>query len=125
MTTDTKTLTHYEPEQTMGVTLVDGRSIPILGKGAVNLMGNQGRKLTLSEMVHAPTITTNLISVRGLKQKGAKVIFEGDQCTIINADIVVATKHVDESDQSVLRFENNATAPATHASVSTYPQGGQ
>lgn len=66
MSQDVMMFTHYQAEQSRDVTLADGRCIPIVGEGDVKFMGNQGWELSLSEVVHVPTIATNLLSVRGM-----------------------------------------------------------
>lgn len=128
MSKDGRIFTQYRAEQIRDVTLADGRTIPIVGEGAVRLMADQGWELTLSEVVHVPTIATNLMSVRGMTKKGAKVVFEGDTCTISKADIVVAVAYVDENDQYVLRSSDTTDRmwrPQAQANVATYPQGNQ
>lgn len=80
---DTGTFTDYQSDQVREVTLADGRTIPIVGEGAVKFMGNHGWELNLSDVVHAPAIAANLMSVREMTKKGAKVTFEVDTVAVL------------------------------------------
>ncbi|GAU47270.1 hypothetical protein TSUD_280930 [Trifolium subterraneum] len=57
------------------VYLGDSRTAAVNGKGKVNLKLTSGKTLALSDVLHVPTIRTNLISVALLNKVGVKVSF--------------------------------------------------
>lgn len=70
-------------KKSRGITIADGSSIPIRGVGTVELIfGNESGKksLTLENVLYAPDLKMNLLSIRNLtnKQPGVKVTF-GDE----------------------------------------------
>lgn len=68
------------------VTVADGKSAEVKGVGSCRIRcygtGDTERNLTLSNVLYVPDLNTNLVSVARLVDKGAKVTFEKQKCTI-------------------------------------------
>jgi len=57
--------------------------VEVMGKGAINVITNRGKK-TIPDVYFVPGLKHNLISVGQLMQKGYKVSFENNVCTIFD-----------------------------------------
>lgn len=78
------------------ITLADGKRTQIQGEGSGVVYGVDGegntQKIDVNEVKFVPALSTNLISVSKLSQKGFKVSFDTDGCDIIDSGgTVVAT----------------------------------
>jgi hypothetical protein len=57
--------------------------VEVMGKGAINVITNSGKK-TIPDVYFVPGLKHNLISVGQLTQKGYRVSFENNVCTIFD-----------------------------------------
>lgn len=67
--------------------LADNSSIEVLSKGnaKLNIMNDEGTKsIKLHDVLYAPNLGVNLLSVSKITDKGNTVIFENDRAEIIN-----------------------------------------
>lgn len=65
------------------VKLGNNDTVEVMGKGTINVMTNFGKR-TIPNVYYAPGLKHNLISHGQLVQKGYKVIFENNVCTIFD-----------------------------------------
>jgi len=77
------------------VYLYDSRTTPVLGIGKVLLKLTSGKTLTLSDVLHVPSIKVNLISITLLKKVRVKVSFEFDKI-IIKKNIFMGKRYCDQ-----------------------------
>ena len=80
----------------------DGRKLQVKGIGTVEceiIIKNNKKKLTISETLYLPDLSTNLISIGVLSEKGFNINFEKDLCKITkeNEVIAIGTKVSEES----------------------------
>ncbi|GKE36888.1 hypothetical protein Tco_1460293 [Tanacetum coccineum] len=68
----------------------------IEGKGKVILKMTSGKDLVLSNVLHVPEITKNLISGPILSNKGFKLVFESDKFVITKGGVYVRKGYLDE-----------------------------
>ena len=92
---------------TSTVIVGDGRSLPVKGKGSIemNAMCENGKiiKLTVYDALYVPELRTNLISIGKLNKKGYKIIFEDDKYMIqLNEKFMIECK---QSNQNENLFE--------------------
>jgi hypothetical protein len=67
------------------VQVVDGRKLQVKGIGTVEceiIINNNKKKLTISETLYLPDLSTNLISIGVLSEKGFNINFEKNICKI-------------------------------------------
>ena len=51
--------------------------VSVVGKGVVNILTKQGQQRSITDVLYAPSLKHNLISVGQLTKKGYNVIFKG------------------------------------------------
>ena len=72
------------------VKLGDGRKVNAMGKGTIKLkvMSSSDREVTftLTETLHVPDMSCNLLSVRSITDKGYRMSFHEDRCSIESRD---------------------------------------
>jgi len=83
------------------VTIADGNTFHSPGRGSVTLTISLGGFITLGNTLFVPGITSNLLSARAMAKTG-KVTFEGDEVTVEQNGMVVATGRVNSNDQYTL-----------------------
>ena len=74
------------------VKLGNDNIVEVKGKGTINVITKLGKK-SISDVYFVPNLKHNLISVGQLTQKGYKVIFQNNICTIFDispSDMVIA-----------------------------------
>nr|XP_033510222.1 uncharacterized protein LOC117274993 [Nicotiana tomentosiformis] len=71
------------------VYLGDSSTTKVLGKGKVLLKLTSGKTLALVDVLHVPTMRTNLISVSLLGRAGVKVSFEYDKIIMTKNNVFV------------------------------------
>ena len=81
MTSNEELIRDLDKSQVSKVRMGNGDYITINGKGIVIIESSTGTK-QISNVLYAPDIDKNLLSVRQLLEKGFKVFFENKQCTI-------------------------------------------
>ncbi|GJT16247.1 hypothetical protein Tco_0874953 [Tanacetum coccineum] len=74
----------------------NGTSSKIKGKGKVILKLTSGKDLVLSNVLHVPNITKNLISGPILSNKGFKLVIESDKFVITKGGVYVGKGYLDE-----------------------------
>ncbi|GJS08789.1 pol polyprotein [Tanacetum coccineum] len=74
----------------------NGTSSKIKGKGKVILKLTSGKDLVLSNVLHVPNITKNLISGPILSNKGFKLVIESDKLVITKGGVYVGKGYLDE-----------------------------
>ncbi len=87
MTAERPLLVDYkEFEQPIIVRIGNGRAMSAIGKGRVDLQMLLPKKATynvqLTDVLHVPGLTTNLLSVRAVNDKGKECLFKDGQCHI-------------------------------------------
>jgi uncharacterized protein YukE len=78
------------------VYLGDSRTAAVNSKGKVILKLTSGKTLVLSDVLHMPTIRTNLISVALLNKVGVKVSLESNKIVITKNDVFVGKGYCDQ-----------------------------
>ncbi|KAI3746840.1 hypothetical protein L6452_09282 [Arctium lappa] len=66
------------------------------GRGKVNLKLTSGNELVLTNVLHVPAITNNLISGPTLRNKGFKIVFESDKVVITKGGVYVGKGYLNE-----------------------------
>ncbi|KAK7287237.1 hypothetical protein RIF29_00393 [Crotalaria pallida] len=87
------------------VYLGDSRTASVLGKGKVLLKLTYGKTLSLSEVLHVPSIRANLVSVALLGKVGVKVTFESDKIVMTKNNVFVGKGYCDQG-LFVLNIDN-------------------
>ncbi|GJZ46325.1 hypothetical protein Tco_0593921 [Tanacetum coccineum] len=95
----------------------NGTASNIEGKGKVIVKLNSGKDLVLSNVLHVPNITKNLISGPILSNKGFKLVFESDIFVITKGGVYVGKSYLDEglfklsvvTDNNVINNNNTST----------------
>ncbi|XP_045802272.1 uncharacterized protein LOC123895839 [Trifolium pratense] len=78
------------------VYLGDSKTAAVKGKGKVILKLTSGKTLVLSDVLHVPTIRTNLMSVALLNKVGVKVSFESDKIVMTKNNVFVGKGYCDQ-----------------------------
>jgi hypothetical protein len=78
------------------VYLGDSRTAAVNGKGKVLLKPTSRKTLALSDVLHVPSIRTNLISLALLNKVGVKVSFESDKIVMTKNDLFVGKGYYDQ-----------------------------
>ncbi|GJW64228.1 pol polyprotein [Tanacetum coccineum] len=102
----------------------NGPASKIEGKGKVILKLTSRKDLVLSNMLHVPNITKNLISSTIISNKGFKLVFKSEKFVITKGGVYVGKGYLDEglfklsvvTDDHVINNNNN-TAGTSTASV--------
>jgi hypothetical protein len=79
----------YQDISTSPVCLADGRSIPVKGKGTINLgieTDQNVRKIYMKDVLYVPDLRGGLISVKKTVEVGNEVIFGKNGCKIVDAN---------------------------------------
>ena len=82
---------------TDNVKLADGRKIPVLGVGDVEVTlpnGNMNNMVILRDCVYAPEMVFTLISIVCITSTGALITFKGNLCTMTHLDRTTVVKIV-------------------------------
>ncbi|KAI3771505.1 hypothetical protein L6452_02670 [Arctium lappa] len=98
------------------------------GRGRVNLKLTSGKELVLTNVLHVPAITKNLISGSTLSNKGFKIVFESDKFVITKGGVYVGKGYLDEglfklsvvNNDNVNIVNSNKTAGSSSASVNPW-----
>ena len=85
MTCDEKFLKDLDRSLKSKVRIGNGEYLKVKGKGTVTIESYVGTKL-ISDVLFAPAIDQNLLSVGQLVEKGFKVMFEEEKCMIIDSN---------------------------------------
>ncbi|GJZ65064.1 pol polyprotein [Tanacetum coccineum] len=99
----------------------NGTASKIKGRGKVILKLASGKEFVLSNMLHVPNITKNLIFGPTLSNKRFKVAFESDKFVITKGGVYVGKGYLDEglfklsvvTDDSVINNKNMGTSTAS------------
>jgi hypothetical protein len=86
----------YVGDDEAQVYLGDSRTAAVNGKGKVLLKLTSGKTFALSDVLHVPSIRTNLISVALLNKVGVKVSFESDKIVMTKNDLFVGKGYYDQ-----------------------------
>ena len=78
------------------VYLGDSKTTTVLGKGKVLLKLTSGKTLTLSDVLHVPSIRVNLIFVALLSKVGVKESFESDKIVMTKKNVFVGKGYCDQ-----------------------------
>lgn len=95
MSNDKSLMSNFEAGPPVFVTVASGDNIESLGRGDVKVPLTSGSK-TICDVIHVPQLTTNLLSVSKMTQKGLEVHFDSETCTIFdkNSDVVATATAV-------------------------------
>ena len=91
------------------VKLGNNEIVEVSGKGIVNVITKHGKK-SISNVYFVPCLKHNLISVGQLSQKGYRVIFEKNLCTIFDmlpSNMVIARVEMTNNRMFPLRMKSN------------------
>nr|GFA55365.1 putative disease resistance protein At3g14460 [Tanacetum cinerariifolium] len=96
----------------------NGTGSKIEGKGKVILKLTSGKDLVLSNVLHVPNITKNLIYGPILSNKGFKLVFESDKFVITKGGAYVGKGYLDEglfklsvvTDDNIINNNNAGTS---------------
>ncbi|GJZ55514.1 pol polyprotein [Tanacetum coccineum] len=99
----------------------NGTASKIKGKGKVILKLTSGKDLVLSNVLHVPNITKNLISGPILSNKGFKLVIESDKFVITKGGMYVGKGNLDEglfklsvvTDDNAINNNNVGTSTAS------------
>ena len=79
----------------------DKSNVRAVGRGDVELMlpakDNKVKRCKLSDVVYAPTMGYNMLSVRVMSRAGHKIVFEESSCTVQNGGKIIAYGEVRNS----------------------------
>lgn len=89
-------LLHFCEDDEDQVYLGDSRTAAVNGKGKVPLKLTFGKILALSDVLHVPTIRTNLICVALLNKVRVKVSFESDKMVMTKNNVSVGKGYCDQ-----------------------------
>jgi hypothetical protein len=78
------------------VYLTDSQTATVSGKGKILLKLTSGKTLALTNVLHVPSIKTNLISVSLLAKNGVNVSFESDKIILTKKNIFVGKGYCDQ-----------------------------
>ena len=90
MTYELKDFCEYRSlKEEVTVCVADGNRSRAEGVGSVRLKDQDGRIVTLTEVIHVPELDRKLVSVPMLASKGVKMVFAHDACTLEYGDELV------------------------------------
>ncbi|DBA05375.1 TPA: hypothetical protein N0F65_007537 [Lagenidium giganteum] len=64
------------------VTVANGQRLRAAGAGLVRLGPEDGKPVTLTEVLHVPKLNRKLMSIPALSSKGASCVFEATKCIV-------------------------------------------
>ena len=116
-----KFVSYQKVNETEPMFMGNGTSSKIEGKGKVILKLTSGKDLVLSNVLHVPNITKNLISGPILSNKGFKLVFESDKFVITKGGVYVGKGYLDQglfklsvvTDDNVINNNNAGTSTAS------------
>ncbi|KAG2773013.1 Copia protein [Phytophthora cactorum] len=92
MTPHRDDLFEYEDlEENIEVTIADGKKIRVVGTGSVRLMGIDGKRIKMVEVLHIPGLDRRLLSVGKLAERGMSVEFQQNSCVIWYKSTAIAS----------------------------------
>ncbi|PWA78284.1 hypothetical protein CTI12_AA217490 [Artemisia annua] len=114
-------VSYQKVNETEPMFMGNGTSSKIEGKGKVILKLTSGKDLVLSNVLHVPNITKNLISGPILSNKGFKLVFESDKFVITKGGVYVGKGYLDQglfklsvvTDDNVINNNNAGTSTAS------------
>jgi len=99
-------------------TVADNKQLSI--KSVVQIEINQNGKedtVLVTNVLHVPDLTTNLLSVSKITQRGRTVIFDKKKCTIYDEDKnILATATEDHGMYKLNKFQNHVNVANTTTS---------
>uniref|UniRef100_A0AAV1TS81 Polyprotein n=1 Tax=Peronospora matthiolae TaxID=2874970 RepID=A0AAV1TS81_9STRA len=72
------------------VTIADGKKLQVTGRGTVRLLGLDGKRIKMVEVLHIPGLDRRLLSVGKLADRGLNVGFQRSSCVIWGAASAIA-----------------------------------
>jgi hypothetical protein len=66
------------------VKLRDGSEVPIRGRGTMMIMGRAGEQRAITDVYYIPKLTSNIISLGQLEERGCKVQHEGGVLKVLD-----------------------------------------
>lgn len=90
MCNNDKLLLDVNPNTTVDVSIANGDKLSTAGVGQVKV-NLKGCTKTISDAYYVPNLSTNLLSVSAMTNKGYIVTFDSHSCTIYDDDEVLAT----------------------------------
>jgi hypothetical protein len=66
------------------VKLGDGSEVPIGGRGTVVIKGRTGEQRALADVYYIPKLTSNIISLGQLEERGCKVLLEDGSLKVLD-----------------------------------------
>jgi len=98
-------------------TVADNKQLPIKSIGNVQIGINQNGKedtVLVTNVLHVPDLTTNLLSVSKITQRGHTVVFDKEKCTIYDEDKnIVATATEDHGMYKLNKSKNHVNIANT------------
>jgi Reverse transcriptase (RNA-dependent DNA polymerase)/Integrase core domain/GAG-pre-integrase domain len=79
-------LTNFDTNIQGGVKLGDGSEVSIGGRGTVMIRSRAGKKVAIDDVYFIPKLTSNIISLGQLEERGCKVKIEDGWLTMLNKD---------------------------------------
>lgn len=100
------------------ITIADGTTIPIRGKGTIVLQvrdGSESFNLKLTDCLYAPDLDTNLISVRKLVETTRNhITFEGEHCFIKSTDRSLKIGTFSKTSYLLTEYADERASPCVH-----------
>lgn len=89
MTCNKDWIQEYKDSYNHTVTVANNSTLETMGLGQVDVvLKDQSKHNTILNVLHVPNLSTNLLSVSYLAEKGCMVLFDKNQCTIFpNSDV--------------------------------------
>lgn len=91
MCSEKSIMSDVSDEKSIEVSVANGDKLYTAGKGCVKVNLKNGIVKTISNVFYVPNLTTNLLSVSALVNKGFRVVFSSGRCRILDNGTVVAT----------------------------------
>ena len=112
-------VSYQKVNETEPMFMGNGTSSKIEGKGKVILKLTSGKDLVLSNVLHVPNITKNLISGPILSNKGFKLVFESDKFVITKGGVYVGKGYLDQGLFKLSTVTNDNVINNNNAGTST------
>ncbi|KAL6054460.1 Cysteine-rich receptor-like protein kinase 25-like protein [Balamuthia mandrillaris] len=105
--------------------LGDNYAVPAIGTGTIKLQTNRGYNIAIDNVLYAPDLANNLVSVAALTDRGNQVLFKGNFCYVIDQKgetVATATKkngNYPLTNFNIINNEQNTAYMATQRPPST------
>lgn len=85
---------NISPEYNKKIDVANGNTVSAEGIGTVNIQLATNRTANVQDVIHAPDLAANLLSISQIAKKGNSVVFDSEGCRITDLKLYISKKNI-------------------------------